>query len=424
MAAIGSTGLIDSNWNRVCCRRSWHTIFNSTITSFLSCCSSLKNFLSFCFGGFGGRGATGCNKSKLQFLSMTVRSDASTTILLCAKNGRPRIMGEQSPGAMIAWMVLDDQYKEGSWSCNLTYSENLTSTFCPFFSIASSAVYGLCRRLRRRQSFVTNSGLIKAAEEPWSIRASNVTGEPSTSLPAKHFQYKWGTCSGDASLRGLKTGGTVCLLTDEKPLLSDSLLPSTVDVFGATYAVGLRDIPKTAATGWMLVSSDEAEVLAMDALVLTAATRLVCARLTRSTSVCVMVLYVVGFGKSLGQSTAWWLWKKLRHFTHPSFSFKSLRSESSNLGHCLRGAEGADETGAVEVLLLLGTQRDEGSLKLFARREASRLSFAILSYSSLSARRTSSHLFTSLSHLRKLVTLLTFSEETFFDRRISIPVLI
>src|SRR5882762_7648064 len=281
MAAIGSTGLTDSNLNCVCRRWSWHTIFNSAIISFLSCCSSLKKSLSFCFEGFGGRGATGCNKSKLQFLSMTVHSDVSTTISLCAKNGRPRIMGEQSPGAMIAWMVLDDQYKEGSWSCNLTYSENLTLTFCLFFSIASSAVYGSCRRLRQRQSLVMNSGLIKAVEELWSIRASNVTGEPSTSFPAKHFQYKWGTCSGDASLRGLKTGGTVWLLTNEKPLLSDLPLPSTVDAFGVTYAVGLRDIPKTAATGWILVSSDEAEVLAMDALVLTAATRLVCARLTR-----------------------------------------------------------------------------------------------------------------------------------------------
>src|ERR1700720_13805 len=174
----------------------------------------------------------------------------------------------------------------------------------------------------------------------------------------------------------------------------------------------------------MLVSSDEVEVLATDALVVTAATRLVCAHLARSTSVCVRVLYVVGFGKSLGQSTARWSWKNLRHLTQPSFSFKSLRLESSSLGHCLRGAADVDEKGTVEVLLLLGTRHDEGSLELFVRREASRLSFAILSYSSLSARRTSSHLFTSPSHLRKPMTLFTFSEETFFDRRTSIPALI
>src|ERR1700691_721344 len=117
----------------------------------------------------------------------------------------------------------------------------------------------------------------------------------------------------------------------------------------------------------MLASSDEAKVLVMDGLVVTAATHLVRACLARSTSVCMRVLYVVGFGK------------KLRHFTHPSFSFKSLHSESSSLGHCLQGAEVADEKGTVEVLLLLGTQRDEGSLKLFARQEASRLSFMILS---------------------------------------------
>ena len=94
-----------------------------------------------------------------------------------------------------------------------------------------------------------NSSLIKAAEEPWSIRASNVMGEPSTSLPTKHLQYRCGTCKGDASLRGPGTGGEIRLLTDEKPLLLDLPLLSTVDVFGATYAVGLWDIPSTAVTG-------------------------------------------------------------------------------------------------------------------------------------------------------------------------------
>src|SRR6202044_3165501 len=152
---------------------------------------------------------------------------------------------------------------------------NLISTFCPFFSIASSAVYGSCRHLRRRQSLVTYSSLIKAAEEPWSIRALNVIGEPSALVPAKHFQYRWGVCSGETSLRGLKTGRKVWLLTDKNPLLSDSPLPSTVDALGATYTVGLRDIPRTAATGWMLDSLDEVEVSARDAIVVTAATCLV-----------------------------------------------------------------------------------------------------------------------------------------------------
>ena len=68
---------------------------------------------------------------------------------------------------------------------------------------------------------MTYSSLIKAAEEPWSIRALNVIGEPSASVPARHSQYRWGLCSGEASLRGLKTGCKVWLLTDEKPLLSD-----------------------------------------------------------------------------------------------------------------------------------------------------------------------------------------------------------
>src|ERR1700691_3309206 len=129
-------------------------------------------------------------KSKLLFLSMAVHADASTTMLLCAKNGRPRIIGEQSLSTMIVQMDFEDQYKGGLWSCTLTYSENLISTFCPFFSIASSAVYGSCRHLRRRQSLVTYSSLIKAAEEPWSIRALNVIGDPSALVPARHFQYR------------------------------------------------------------------------------------------------------------------------------------------------------------------------------------------------------------------------------------------
>src|ERR1700734_3108036 len=115
----------------------------------------------------------------------------------------------------------------------------------------------------------------------------------------------------------------------------------------------------------MLASLEEVEVFTTDEVVVTVVTHLVRMCFTRSTSVCVRVLYIAGFGKSFGQSAARWSWKKLRHLTQPLFSFKSLRSESSNFGHCSRGAEGAYVVGAAEALLLLGTWRDDGSLKLF-----------------------------------------------------------
>src|ERR1700689_3261941 len=100
----------------------------------------------------------------------------------------------------------------------------------------------------------------------------------------------------------------------------------------------------------------EEEVFTMDMVVVTTVTHLVCTHFTQSTSVCMRVLYIAGFVKSFEQSAAWWSWKKLQHFTQPSFSFKSLHLESSSFGHCLRGAEGAYEVGAEEVLLLLGMQ--------------------------------------------------------------------
>src|ERR1700691_862713 len=119
-------------------------MFNSATISFLSCCNSLKNYLSFFFTRCRG-GGFGCNKSKLHFLSMAVHAEASTTILLCDKKGRLRIIGEHSPGATIAGIVFEDQYEEESCNCNFTYSENSNWDFCPFFSMASSAIYGLRR---------------------------------------------------------------------------------------------------------------------------------------------------------------------------------------------------------------------------------------------------------------------------------------
>jgi hypothetical protein len=45
---------------------------------------------------------------KLHFLSMTVRADASTTMSLCTRKGRPRIIGAHNPGAMIARTIFED----------------------------------------------------------------------------------------------------------------------------------------------------------------------------------------------------------------------------------------------------------------------------------------------------------------------------
>src|SRR5882762_1045528 len=184
-------------------------------------------------------------------------------------------------------------------------------------------------------------------------------------------------------------------------------------------------MPRTAATGCMIDSLEEKDVEAAGMLlVVIAATGLPRGRLTRSMSFCIRDLYVAGLGKSFGQFMARWSTKNFLHLTQPSLSLRSLRSESSSFGHCLRGADVEDVAVACGMLLLLvlpGKRRDDVSEKLLARREDSVLSLAIRSYSSLSVRRTSSHLLTSFSHLRKLATLFSFSEETFFESLTSIP---
>ena len=71
---------------------------------------------------------------------------------------------------------------------------------------------------------------------------------------ARQFQKKWGICIADASIRGCITAAVIgnTLLTEAEPELSESLIsrpPITLEALGAIYAVGLRDIPRTAATG-------------------------------------------------------------------------------------------------------------------------------------------------------------------------------
>src|SRR5882762_2909278 len=184
-------------------------------------------------------------------------------------------MGAQRPGAMIARTDLEDQNAEGSCNCSLTYSENSILTFCPFFSIASSTEYGLGRRLRCRQRLVTCSSLIKTVEDPWSISASKVIGKASGPVYARHRQYRWGTCMADASIRGCTIVAAIgwgLPLTDADPELSESSRPSiTLDWLGAIYAAGLRDIPRTAATGCGTDSFEENEAVDVEVEVVLAA---------------------------------------------------------------------------------------------------------------------------------------------------------
>jgi hypothetical protein len=84
--------------------------------------SSLKNCFNFIFGT-GTTGVTGFNKSKPDFLSTVVQAEMSTTILLCDRNGSPRIIGAHWPGAMMAHTDLEDQRAEGSCNCSLMYLE-------------------------------------------------------------------------------------------------------------------------------------------------------------------------------------------------------------------------------------------------------------------------------------------------------------
>src|ERR1700729_399559 len=160
-----STGFTSSNLCMDLLLRSLQTILSLATMSFRSCCRSLKNSFNFFFGTWGV-GKTSYNKLKPDLLSMAVRADASTTILLCKRKGRPRIIGAQRPRATIARMDLDDQRAERSCNCSVMYLENEISTFCPLFSIASSAEKGFRSGLRRRPSLFTYDSRIKTEEEP------------------------------------------------------------------------------------------------------------------------------------------------------------------------------------------------------------------------------------------------------------------
>ena len=99
----------------------------------------------------------------------------------------------------------------------------------------------------------TYDSWIKTEEEPWSISVLNVRGN--LLVPhARQFQKRWGTCIPDASIRGCIIVAVIgnTLLTEAEPELSESLIsrpPITLEALGAIYVVGLRDIPRMAATG-------------------------------------------------------------------------------------------------------------------------------------------------------------------------------
>ena len=81
------------------------------------------------------------------------------------------------------------------------------------------------------------------------------------------------------------------LLTDDSLLLAESLPlnPMTLETLEAMYAAGLRDMPRTAATGCTAESVEENDVVVLGVAleVETAATALPRARFARSTSDCV-----------------------------------------------------------------------------------------------------------------------------------------
>jgi hypothetical protein len=67
---------------------------------------------------------------------------------------------------------------------------NCISTFCPLFSIASSAEKGLGSFQGQRPILFTKELHIKTAEEPWSINASNIMGKVLLAPLIKQHQYK------------------------------------------------------------------------------------------------------------------------------------------------------------------------------------------------------------------------------------------
>src|ERR1700685_1244832 len=170
---------------------------------------------------------------------------------------------------MIALTDFAVHQDEGSYSFNFTHSRSSTTTFCPLPSIASSTTSGTSSFRRRKPNWVVKSSRIRTVCEPSSMRASNVTGNSRSAPLVEHLHTRWGTFSGAIAPRGhaadasrtvsmtavtvrdtglLLQVGEVTNLSVSPPLPGES---RTLESFGGIYAKGVRDEPKTAATGCM-----------------------------------------------------------------------------------------------------------------------------------------------------------------------------
>jgi hypothetical protein len=83
-----------------------------------------KKFLQVWFRDLRCGGMGGFRRSNPDVLSMTVCAAWSITILLCARNGSPRITGTHKEGAIMARTVFEVQSPETSYKDNFTHSVN------------------------------------------------------------------------------------------------------------------------------------------------------------------------------------------------------------------------------------------------------------------------------------------------------------
>ena len=91
---------VQTNQHMVCC----NAIEDLTVVEVKAKCSFKRGL-----GGGGGETRRGFNKSYCERLSMQVREAWSIIIVLCNKNGSPRIIGIQRPGAIRAFTVFEVQ---------------------------------------------------------------------------------------------------------------------------------------------------------------------------------------------------------------------------------------------------------------------------------------------------------------------------
>lgn len=195
------------------------------------CFQVTEKILKLLLRRFGSQRGVGWRRLKPMVLSIAVWHSWSTTILLCAMKGRPRITGAHKDGAISVCTAFEVHKLQGLYKDNLTHSVNVRAHFTPFSGITSSTGIGSWSLHHLKPREVMKLSLIKTVCVSWSISALNVIRNSLVFPSIVQCQYRCGNVNsarslGDAFSTPLFRGRTEVvrlMLPEESLLLSPSM---------------------------------------------------------------------------------------------------------------------------------------------------------------------------------------------------------